>query len=189
MIRLLDEHALTSPGLTGNWEQRLGKIERGEDSRKKFMSDIAGFAEETVEQLDEMLKTCASRGPGSGRARCAGTRSWRTAGATPVGRATIQAGAFVIWRAKAGKTLPLAVAKELIKTGYTAQAVTGFRGRSGRSFRRLTSPSSRPTRAMAREFSELWAKREPNPPRPTEGAARAPRRSPPTLTPPSAAPA
>ena len=44
VIRLLDEHALTSPGLTGSWEQRLGKIERGEDSREKFMSDIAGFA-------------------------------------------------------------------------------------------------------------------------------------------------
>ena len=45
VIRLLGEHALTSPGLTGSWEQRLGKIERGEDSRKQFMSDIAGFAE------------------------------------------------------------------------------------------------------------------------------------------------
>ena len=44
VIRLLNEHALTSPGLTGSWEQRLGKIERGEDSRKQFMSDIAGFA-------------------------------------------------------------------------------------------------------------------------------------------------
>ena len=56
MIRLLNEHALTSPGLTGSWEQRLGKIERGEDSRKQFMSDIAGFAEETVKELDETLK-------------------------------------------------------------------------------------------------------------------------------------
>ena len=56
VIRLLNEHALTSPGLTGSWEQRLGKIERGEDSRKKFMSDIAGFAEETVKELDETLK-------------------------------------------------------------------------------------------------------------------------------------
>jgi len=45
VIRLLNEHALTSPGLTGSWEQRLGKIERGEDSRKEFMSDIAGFAQ------------------------------------------------------------------------------------------------------------------------------------------------
>ena len=56
VIRLLDEHALTSPGLTGSWEQRLGKIERGEDSREQFMSDIAGFAEETVKELDETLK-------------------------------------------------------------------------------------------------------------------------------------
>src|ERR1035441_420927 len=67
VIRLLNEHALTSPGLTGSWEQRLGKIERGEDSRKKFMSDIAGFAEETVKELDETLKDVriprASLGP------------------------------------------------------------------------------------------------------------------------------
>ncbi len=56
VIRLLNEHALTSPGLTGSWEQRLGKIERGEDSRKQFMSDIAGFAQETVKELDETLK-------------------------------------------------------------------------------------------------------------------------------------
>ena len=31
VIRLLGEHALTSPDLTGRWEQRLGRIERGEE--------------------------------------------------------------------------------------------------------------------------------------------------------------
>ena len=56
VIRLLGEHALTSPDLTGSWEQRLGRIERGEDSRERFMRDIAGFAGETVEVLDETLK-------------------------------------------------------------------------------------------------------------------------------------
>ena len=56
VIRLLGEHALTSPDLTGAWEQRLGRIERGEDSRERFMHDIAGFARETVEVLDETLK-------------------------------------------------------------------------------------------------------------------------------------
>ena len=56
VIRLLGEHALTSPDLTGAWEQRLGRIERGEDSRERFMRDIAGFAKETVEVLDETLK-------------------------------------------------------------------------------------------------------------------------------------
>ena len=45
VIRLLGEHALTSPGLTGEWEHRLSKIETGEDSREAFMGDIVKFAE------------------------------------------------------------------------------------------------------------------------------------------------
>src|SRR3712207_4609115 len=44
VIRLLGEHALTSPGLTGDWETRLAKIEHGEEPREKFMRDIALFA-------------------------------------------------------------------------------------------------------------------------------------------------
>ena len=48
VIRLLDEHPLTSPSLTGDWEQRLGKIEHGEEPREDFMRDIALFAGETV---------------------------------------------------------------------------------------------------------------------------------------------
>ena len=38
---------------------------------------------------------------------------------------------FVIWKSKAGKTLPAAVARELIATGRTERPVTGFKGRSG----------------------------------------------------------
>ena len=45
VIRLLDEHPLTSPGLTGDWERRLAKIEIGSDSRETFMADIAKFAD------------------------------------------------------------------------------------------------------------------------------------------------
>ncbi len=33
VIRLLGDHQLTSPELTGDWEHRLGEIEQGEDSR------------------------------------------------------------------------------------------------------------------------------------------------------------
>src|SRR5215208_2246760 len=56
VIRLLGEHKLTSPSLTGDWEQRLGRIEHGEEAREKFMHDIALFAGETVHDLDEKLK-------------------------------------------------------------------------------------------------------------------------------------
>ena len=41
VIRLLDDHALTSPSLTGDWEHRLSKIEEGDEARREFMADIA----------------------------------------------------------------------------------------------------------------------------------------------------
>ena len=42
---------------------------------------------------------------------------------------------FVIWKQKAGKTLPPAVVKELMENGRTEKPVAGFKGRSGRTFR------------------------------------------------------
>ena len=56
VIRLLGEHALTSPGLTGDWERRLALIETGGDSREAFMGDIVKFTESTVGELDRNLK-------------------------------------------------------------------------------------------------------------------------------------
>ena len=164
VIRLLNEHALTSPGLTGSWEQRLGKIERGEDSRKDFMRDIAGFAQETVKELDETLKDV--RIP---RARlgpcpvCGHEIVENRKGYSCWARDDAGCG-FVIWKSKAGKTLPLAVAKELIKTGYTAQAITGFRGRSGRSFRAHLALQQTDEGKWRVEFDELWAKEGAKPP-------------------------
>ncbi|HTA05610.1 MAG TPA: DNA topoisomerase 3, partial [Solirubrobacteraceae bacterium] len=135
VIRLLDAHMLTSPELTGSWEHRLGKIERGEDSREKFMSDIAGFAEQTVHKLDETLKDVriprAKLGPCP---VCGHEINENRKGYSCWAREDPGCG-FVIWKAKAGKTLPVQIARELIKTGYTEKQVTGFRGRSGRSFR------------------------------------------------------
>jgi DNA topoisomerase-3 len=173
VIRLLNSHALTSPGMTGSWEQRLGQIERGEESRKKFMSDIAGFAEETVKELDETLKDV--RIP---RARlgpcpvCGHEIVENRKGYSCWARDDAGCG-FVIWKAKAGKTLPIAVAKELIKTGYTAQAVTGFRGRTGRSFRAHLALSQTEEGKWRVEFDEVWAKEGAKPPdAEAEGAAQ-----------------
>jgi DNA topoisomerase-3 len=164
VIRLLNEHALTSPGLTGSWEQRLGKIERGEDSRKDFMSDIAGFAQETVKELDETLKDVriprAKLGPCP---VCGHEIVENRKGYSCWAREDPGCG-FVIWKSKAGKTLPIAVAKELIKTGYTVQAVTGFRGRSGRSFRAHLALGQTDEGKWRVEFDELWAKEGAKPP-------------------------
>jgi DNA topoisomerase-3 len=164
VIRLLNEHALTSPGLTGSWEQRLGKIERGEESRKQFMSDIAGFAQETVKELDETLKDVRIPRARLGPCPVCGHEIVENRKGYSCWARDDPGCGFVIWKAKAGKTLPLAIARELIKTGYTAQAVTGFRGRSGRSFRAHLALSQTEEGKWRVEFDEVWAKEGAKPP-------------------------
>ncbi|HLW96155.1 MAG TPA: DNA topoisomerase 3 [Solirubrobacteraceae bacterium] len=158
VIRLLGEHALTSPDLTGRWEQRLGQIERGEDSREKFMRDIAGFAKETVDVLDETLKDVriprANLGPCP---VCGHDIIENRKGYSCWAREDPGCG-FVIWKGKAGKQLPLAVARELIAKGRTERPVTGFRGRSGRSFRARLALMQTPEGKWRVEFDEPWAR-------------------------------
>jgi DNA topoisomerase-3 len=157
VIRLLGEHALTSPDLTGRWEQRLGQIERGEDSREKFMRDIAGFAKETIEVLDETLKDVriprANLGPCP---VCGHDIVENRKGYSCWAREDPGCG-FVIWKSKAAKQLPLAVARELIAKGRTERPVTGFRGRSGRSFRARLALMQTPEGKWRVEFNEPWA--------------------------------
>jgi DNA topoisomerase-3 len=158
VIRLLGEHPLTSPSLTGDWEQRLGKIERGEEPRKRFMADIAGFAESTVHELDAKLKDVriprANLGPCP---ICGHDIVENRKGFSCWAREDPGCG-FVIWKAKAGKTLPIAVAKELIATGRTAKPVTGFKGRSGRSFRARLALQQSEEGKWRVEFDEPWAR-------------------------------
>jgi DNA topoisomerase-3 len=164
VIRLLNEHALTSPELTGSWEQRLGKIERGEDSRKDFMSDIAGFAGETVKALDETLKDVRIPRARLGPCPVCGHEIVENRKGYSCWAREDPGCGFVIWKAKAGKQLPLAVARELIKTGYTARPVTGFRGRSGRSFRAHLAMGQTEEGKWRVEFNEAWAKEGAKPP-------------------------
>jgi DNA topoisomerase-3 len=70
----------------------------------------------------------------------------------------------VIWKSKAGKTLPIPIARELIKTGYTSRAVTGFKGRSGRSFRAHLAMQQTEEGKWRVEFNEEWAKQGAKPP-------------------------
>jgi DNA topoisomerase-3 len=171
VIRLLGDHPLTSPSLTGDWEQRLGKIERGEEPRKVFMADIAGFAESTVRELDAKLKDVriprANLGPCP---VCGHDIVENRKGYSCWSREDPGCG-FVIWKGKAGKQLPLAVARELIATGRTAKPVTGFKGRSGRSFRARLALQQSEEGKWRVEFDEPWAREGAKPPDAEEPAA------------------
>jgi DNA topoisomerase III len=48
LITMLGDHLLTSPELTGRWEQRLNRIERGEERHQDFRREIEGFTREVV---------------------------------------------------------------------------------------------------------------------------------------------
>jgi DNA topoisomerase-3 len=164
VIRLLGEHTLTSPSLTGDWEHRLARIESGEDSRKAFMSDIVKFAESTVGELDTKLKDVriprANLGPCP---VCGRDIVENRKGYSCWSREDPGCG-FVIWKSKAGKTLPIAIAKELIKTGRTEKQVTGFKGRSGKSFRAKLALQQSEEGKWRVEFDEAWAKEGAKPP-------------------------
>ena len=135
VVRLLGEHALTSPDMTGQWEHRLGRIERGEDLREKFMSDIAGFAEMTVKELDEKLKDVRIPRANLGPCPICGHDIVENRKGYSCWARTDPGCGFVIWKGKSGKQLPVAIAKELIRAGHTSKAISGFKARSGRGFR------------------------------------------------------
>ena len=171
VIRLLGEHPLTSPGLTGEWEHRLALIEAGAEPRDAFMDGIVKFTGETVAELDAKLKDVriprANLGPCP---VCGRDIVENRKGYSCWSREDPGCG-FVIWKAKAGKTLPASVARELIQTGRTAKQVTGFKGRSGRSFRAKLALQQSEEGKWRVEFDEAWAKEGAKPPEVQDAAA------------------
>jgi DNA topoisomerase-3 len=171
VVRLLDGHQLTSPSLTGDWEHRLAKIETGDDSRKAFMADIVRFAEATVATLDEKLRDVriprANLGPCP---VCGHDIVENRKGYSCWSRDDPGCG-FVIWKAKAGKTLTAAIVRELIRTGRTERPVTGFRSRTGRSFRARLALEQTDEGRWRVEFDEPWAREGAKPPEAEEAAA------------------
>ncbi len=173
VIRLLNNHPLTSAELTGDWERRLGLIEHGTDSREAFMGDIAKFVGETVQELDKLKGVRIERAKLGPCPICGREITENRKGFSCWSREDPGCG-FVIWKKKAGKQLPVSVAKELIASlkssreagedpgvGRTAKAVTGFRGRSGRTFRAKLKLEQVEEGKWRVEFDEEWAKEPP----------------------------
>jgi DNA topoisomerase-3 len=173
VVRLLGEHPLTSPALTGDWEKRLALIEHGGERREQFMRDIAEFTGSTVGELDAKLKDVriprANLGPCP---VCGRDIVENRKGYSCWSREDPGCG-FVIWKSKAGKQLPPAVAKELIAKGRTEKPVTGFKGRSGRSFRARLALEQGEDGKWRVEFDEAWAKEGAKAPEPEEEAEAA----------------
>jgi DNA topoisomerase-3 len=160
VISLLGDHPLTSPELTGEWEHRLGRIEHGDDSRPAFMADIVRFTTETVAELDKLKEVRIERAnlgpcPVCGRDVIENRKGYSCWTKDDPGCG------FVIWKKKANKILPVSVVRELMATGKTEKPVTGFRGRSGRTFRAKLRLEQGEDGKWRVEFDEDWANQQP----------------------------
>jgi DNA topoisomerase-3 len=143
VITMLEEHPLTSPELTGDWEKRLADIEHGKDDRGAFIDDIATFTGKTVEKIAALdkeklrperveLGLCPRCGAETGEiirenSRAYGCTSWKSREETGCG--------FVIWKRVAGRTLTPEVARQLLEEGKTREVLSGFRSKAGKPFR------------------------------------------------------
>jgi DNA topoisomerase III len=162
VIRLLGAHALTSAELTGGWEHRLDLIEKGKDSRDAFMGDIVKFTAETVAELDQLKDVKIERAnlgpcPVCGRDVIENRKGYSCWTRDDPGCG------FVVWKNKAGKTLTPVIVKELMEKGRTEKPVTGFRGRSGRSFGAKLKLVQNEEGKWRVEFDEEWATNQPVP--------------------------
>lgn len=64
LIELCEEmeiEALSSPSMTGDWEAKLNKMERGEIQRNSFMQEINGFTKEVVEKARSHMQAAVNR--------------------------------------------------------------------------------------------------------------------------------
>jgi DNA topoisomerase-3 len=161
VISLLGSHPLTSPQLTGDWERRLALIEQGDDTRPAFMSDIQKFTADTVAELDKLKGVKIERAnlgpcPVCGRDVIENRKGYSCWSKDDPGCG------FVIWKKKANKILPAAVVKELMETGRTAKPVSGFRGRSGRTFSAKLALEQNDEGKWRVEFDEEWARNGDN---------------------------
>jgi DNA topoisomerase III len=143
VITMLEEHKITSPELTGDWEKKLGDIEHGKFDRKKFMKEIETFTGEIVEQIAALdkeklrperveLGLCPRCGAVTGEiikenSRAYGCTSWKSREEAGCG--------FVIWKRVAGRTITPELARQLMEEGKTKEVVAGFRSKAGKPFR------------------------------------------------------
>jgi DNA topoisomerase III len=143
VVTMLEEHKLTSPELTGDWEHKLSDIEHGRGNRDTFMKGIADFAKETVDQIAALdkeklrperveLGLCPRCGAETGEiirenSKAYGCTSWKS-------REEVGCG-FVIWKRVAGRTLTPEIARQLIEERRTREVLSGFRSRNGKPFR------------------------------------------------------
>jgi len=121
---------LTQPELTGDWEWKLGRIEKGEFTRKEFMREIAEMTRHIVERAKTFDSDTIPGDFGVLKVPCP-----RCGGQIRETYKKFQCGGcdYSLWKIVAGRQFEPAEIDTLI-TEKQIGPLTGFRNRMGRAF-------------------------------------------------------
>jgi DNA topoisomerase-3 len=125
--------ALTSPELTGEWESKLGSMERGELSRKQFMAEIAQMTEDMVAKAKNYEHDTIPGDFGTLTTPCP-----KCGGVMKETYKKFQCGGcdYGLWKTVAGRQFEPAEIETLLKERQVGP-LNGFRNKMGRPFAAL----------------------------------------------------
>ncbi|AUN96235.1 DNA topoisomerase III [Pseudazoarcus pumilus] len=130
LLKGLGVNALTSPELTGGWEHKLARMERGELSREAFMAEIAEMARDMVDKAKSYESDTV---PGDFATlktpcpKCGGVvrENYK--------KFACQACDWSAWKIVAGRQFEIDEIETLLSTGRVGPLM-GFRSKMGRLF-------------------------------------------------------
>ena len=136
LIRFLKTNGiemLTSPRMTGEWEQKLAQIEKGKYTRPAFMAEIAEMTRGIIHVIRNKADTLPSAQVAPLQAPCPKCKT----GQIVQGMRTFDCKAgcgFTLWREVAGRALSTQEVEQLLRDGAT-KPLDGFKSRkTKRSF-------------------------------------------------------
>lgn len=170
LVHSLPVTELASAELTGNWEARLARIERGEETREAFMKDIGAFVRSSIESVKKasfvipMSETNASAKVIAKCPRCGNSVLDRTGdyacavGASPCG--------LSVPKKIAQRDISPELAAVLLRNKKTI-VLKGFRSRAGKRFNAALELRDDGTVHFVFESGAKGSSSEAEPPRPT----------------------
>jgi len=130
LLNGLGINELTQPELTGDWEWKLGRIEKGEFTRDEFMREIAEMTRHMVERAKQYEADTIPGDFGVLQAPCP-----KCGGQIRETYKKFQCGScdYALWKIVAGRQYEPAEIEQLL-TEKQVGPLTGFRNKMGRSF-------------------------------------------------------
>jgi DNA topoisomerase III len=130
LLRGLGVEELTQPELTGNWENQLAQMERGQISRDAFMREIAKMTQIIVKRAKEYDRDTVPGDYATLKTPCP-----HCGGVVKENykRFTCEACGFSMGKHPGGRSFEIAEVEELLKNG-TIGPLQGFRSKIGRPF-------------------------------------------------------